>query len=251
MLVLLFFAGLIAGTMNAIAGGGSFITFPALIVAGVPPVAANASSTVALLPASVVSAWNLRSFIKPFPGISMVLVIALTLCGGFIGAWLLLHTPSANFTAMVPWLLLTGSLAFAFGRRAGEWLKQRVRIGPVFVLTGQFLLGIYGGYFGGAVGIMMLALWTLFGYTDIKFVNANKNLLVGVANSIAVVLFVVARQIYWKDTLIMMSATIIGGFAGSFVSKRIAPDRLRSVIVVMNFAITVAFFVKTYFSARS
>ncbi|HEY4288550.1 MAG TPA: sulfite exporter TauE/SafE family protein [Puia sp.] len=244
--ILLFFIGLIAGAMNAAAGGGSFITFPALVYAGLPSVAANASSTVALFPGSLASAWQFREYIRPFPGVSMRAMIALTLFGGLAGALLLLYTPSSKFDGIVPWLLLTGSLAFAFGKPAGEWLRKKVSIGPALVLTGQLLLGIYGGYFGGAVGIMMMAVWALFGVADIKVVNANKTLFVGIANSIAVVLFIVAGKVYWPETLIMMGATILGGYFGAAVTKRLDPAKLRMGIVIFNFLITAAFFIKVF-----
>ena len=244
--ILLFLAGLIGGTMNAAAGGGSFVTFPVMVYTGIPAVIANASSTVALLPGSAVSAWNMREYIKPFPGIGMLVVVIITVIGGCAGALLLLFTPAANFTAMVPWLLLTGSVAFGFGKRFGNWLRTKVSIGVVFVLSVQLLLGIYGGYFGGAVGIMMLATWTLFGLTDIRMVNANKNMLVGSANAVAVIIFIIAGKVYWQQTLVMMVATIIGGYSGSIISKKIEPEKLRSGIVVFNFVITAVFFIKTY-----
>ncbi len=118
--ILLFLVGLLAGALNAAAGGGSFITFPALIYAGVPAIQANASSTVALFPGGLASAWKFREYIIPFIGVSMLAMIVLTLAGGCIGALLLLYTSSAGFTLVVPWLLLIGSLAFAFGKKLGE-----------------------------------------------------------------------------------------------------------------------------------
>jgi uncharacterized membrane protein YfcA len=242
----LFVAGLIGGAMNAAAGGGSFVTFPVMVYTGIPALNANASSTVALLPGSAVSAWNLREYIKPFTGVSMLAVIIITLIGGCAGALLLLFTPASSFNAMVPWLLLVGSLTFGFGKRFGDWLRTKVSIGVVFVLSAQLLLGIYGGYFGGAVGIMMLAIWTLFGLTDIRMINANKNMLVGTANAIAVVIFIIAGKVYWPQTLVMMAATIIGSYAGSMITKKIAPEKLRSGIVVFNFLITAVFFIKTF-----
>ncbi len=172
--ILLLFVGFVAGAMNAAAGGGSFITFPALIYAGVPPIAANASSTVALFPGSLAGAWEFKEYIRPFPGISMSVMVCLTFLGGCAGALLLLHTPSAGFNSIVPWLLLTGTLAFAFGKQLGNYLRSKMRISPGIVLAGQFLLGIYGGYFDGAIGIMMMAVWSLFGLSDIKVINANK-----------------------------------------------------------------------------
>ncbi len=244
--VLLFFTGLIAGAMNAAAGGGSFLTFPALIFAGVPPVAANASSTVALFPGSLSSAWKFREYIQPFPDISMPAMAGLTALGGIIGGGLLLYTPAASFKHIVPWLLLTGSVAFAFGRQAGNWLRQHIQIGACVILAGQLVLGIYGGYFGGAVGIMMMATWALFGLSDIRVINANKTLLVGIANVMAVVLFIVAGKVYWLQTGIMMAATIPGGYLGAHYAKKADPVKLRRAIVLFNFAITIAFFIKTY-----
>lgn len=245
--VILFLVGLIAGAINAAAGGGSFITFPALIYAGVNPIHANASSTVALFPGSLASAWKFREHIGRFAGVSMMLMITLTLAGGFAGAVLLLYSSSADFKTIVPWLLLTGSVAFAFGGRIGIWLRSKIHIGSGLVLTGQFLLGIYGGYFGGAVGIMMMAVWALFGLTDIKIINANKTLFVGIANATAVVLFIAAGKVSWPYTLIMMAATIAGGYYGAFFTKRMDPLKLRTGIIIFNFLITVAFFIRTYF----
>jgi len=244
--IFLLIAGLLAGAMNAAAGGGSFITFPALVYAGVPPIQANASSTVALFPASLTSAWEFKEYIRPFAGVSLTAMILLTLAGGFTGALLLLYTPSGSFNHFVPWLLLTGSLAFAFGKQAGDWLRERVKIGSGVILAGQFLLGIYGGYFGGAVGIMMMAVWALFGLSGIKTINANKTLFVGIANATAVLLFVIAGKVFWIETCILMSATVTGGYFGALYTRRIDPAKLRKGIVIFNFIITAVFFIRAY-----
>lgn len=245
-LTLLFFAGLLAGAMNAVAGGGSFITFPAFLYAGVPPVTANASSTVALFPGSMAGAWEYRKYLQPFPGVSFTSMIICTFLGGCTGALLLLYTPSTSFNQLVPWLLLTGTFSFAFGKRAGNWLSQRVRIGSALVLVSQFFLGIYGGYFGGAVGIMMMAVWSLFGMNDIKVVNANKNLFVGIANAIAVIIFILAGKVAWLETGTMLVATIIGAYLGAHYTKGMNPVKLRQGIVIFNFVITAIFFIKIY-----
>ncbi len=247
VLTLLFLAGLMAGAMNAVAGGGSFITFPALLYAGVPPVTANASSTVALFPGSMAGAWEYRKYLRPFPGVPIVLMIICTFLGGCAGALLLLYTPSASFNQLVPWLLLIGTLSFAFGKKAGTWLSQKIRIGSGLVLSCQFLLGIYGGYFGGAVGIMMMAVWYLFGMSDIKVVNANKNLFVGIANAVAVMIFIFAGKVAWLETGVMLTATIIGAYFGAHYTKGMNPVKLRQGIVIFNFIITAIFFIKTYF----
>ncbi|KIO75646.1 membrane protein [Pedobacter lusitanus] len=245
-LTLLFFIGMLAGAMNAVAGGGSFITFPALLYAGVPAVSANASSTAALFPASLVSAWEFKEYIRPFPDVSMKLMIVLTFAGGCTGALLLLHTTSASFTVIVPWLLLTGAMAFAFGKQLGNQLRRKIHIGSGIVLSGQFLLGIYGGYFGGAVGIMMMAMWSLFGLSDIKVINANKTLFVGIANAIAVVLFIIAGKVAWSETCVMLIATILGGYFGARYTKQMNPVKLRMSVIIFNFVITAIFFIRVY-----
>lgn len=247
--LLLFAVGLLAGAMNAVAGGGSFITFPALLYAGIPPVMANASSTVALLPGSLAGSWQYRSFIRPFNGIPLLTMIMLTFIGGCAGAVLLLNTPSTHFSRLVPWLLLIGSVAFAFGKSVGQLLQEKIRISSAAVLIAQFILGVYGGYFGGAVGIMMMAVWYMFGMADIKMINANKNLLVAVANSIAAALFIIGGQVAWKATVVMLVATTIGGYAGGHYSRDMNPVLLRRIIVVFNFVITLLFFIKYYWRA--
>nr|WP_068891034.1 sulfite exporter TauE/SafE family protein [Pedobacter panaciterrae] len=244
--VILLVTGLIAGALNAAAGGGSFITMPVLVYTGVPALEANASSTVALFPGSLASAVAFRKEIQPFANIPIRTMIFLTLAGGCTGALLLLFTPAKSFNILVPWLLLTGTLAFAFGKRAGEILRRKFQISSSLVLFSQFLLGIYGGYFGGAVGIMMMAVWSLFGLSDIKVVNANKTLLVGVANTIAVILFILAGKIWWPETICMMAGTISGGYFGARYTRKINPRLLRVGITVFNFIITALFFIRVY-----
>src|SRR5579875_2373797 len=161
--LLLFGAGLMAGAMNALAGGGSFVTLPALIAAGLPSVQANASSTVALWPGGAASAWTYHERFRPVCGVAAWPMVIATLSGGLAGSLLLLWTSSAAFNVILPWLLLLATLALAFGRRIGAaWQGQLWgRAGPI--LFAQFGLGLYGGYFGGAVGLMMVATWVLFG----------------------------------------------------------------------------------------
>jgi uncharacterized membrane protein YfcA len=157
--LLLAAAGVTAGAMNAAAGGGSFVSIPALVATGVPAVAANASSTVALLPGTIASAWAWREDYRSFEGVRLGTMIAISLVGGLAGAVLLLATSERAFDALLPWLLLTGTLAFAFGARLGQALRKRVSIGPGTVIGAQVVLSVYAGYFGGGVGIMMMAAW--------------------------------------------------------------------------------------------
>ena len=185
-------AGFLAGAMNAVAGGGSFVSLPAMVGAGVPSLNANASSTLALLPGAFTSGFAYRANFRPFSDVSLRALFITSLAGGLFGALLLIWTPQRAFDHLLPWLLLVGSLTFAFGRQAGRWLRARVRIAPAASIALQFLLGVYGGYFGGAVGIMMMAVWSLLGATDLHVMNASRTLIVGVTNMIAAAVFVVA-----------------------------------------------------------
>jgi uncharacterized membrane protein YfcA len=242
--ILLSIAGAVAGAMNAAAGGGSFVTLPALIFAGLPSVEANASSTVALFPGAMASAFAYRDDFRPFELVSLRLLMFVSLVGGLVGALILLRTPSKTFDAIVPWLLLVGTLVFAFGARAGVWLRRHVRIGPRTLLGCQFLLGIYCGYFGGAVGIMTLATWSLLGMTDIRAMNATKTLLVGATNAVAVVCFIIAGKIWWEQTCVVLFAAILGGYGGARLARRLPPHQLRLAITVFNLLITAVFFLR-------
>jgi hypothetical protein len=240
--LLLFGAGLLAGAMNAAAGGGSFVTLPSLVFAGVPSVAANATSTVALWPGTLASAYAYRHDAKPFGHVSMRVMLAVMIAGGFTGAMLLLYTPSSTFDHIIPWLLLFGALVFTFGPRANAWLRRFVHIGPRTVVVVQFFLGTYAGYFGGAVGIMMMAAWSLLGVTDIRAMSAARMLLVGAANSVAVVIFTVSRLVWWPQMIVMMGAGIVGGYFGARVARRLPPAQIRMGISIVSFLMTAAVF---------
>ena len=242
--LLLMGAGFLAGAMNAAAGGGSFVSFPALVAAGVPPVAANASSTVALFPGAVTSSWAYRHTLRGIGAVSLPVLLWVSLAGGLLGAMLLLATPAGAFDRVIPWLLLLATLAFAFGRQAGLALRRVVRIGPPTTLVVQFLLAIYGGYFGGAVGIMMMATWGLLGIGDLREMNPPKTLLVGAMNAIAVLYFIAARAVAWPQTLAMLVAAAIGGYAGARVAMRVDPRWLRAGVIAISSAITLTFFLR-------
>lgn len=232
--------------MNALAGGGSFVTLPALIAVGVPPVQANASSTVALYPGGLASAWAYRDGLGPVGSVSLRALLVITLCGGLVGAQLLLHTSSAAFSFVLPWLLLIASIALAFGRKIGEALRARCRIHRHAVLTIQFALGIYGGYFGGAVGIMMMAMWGLLESRDLKHLNAPRTLLVSAANSVAVLAFIAAQAVRWPETASMLVGAVIGGYGGAHLGKRASPSVIRIATLITTGLITLMFFVKVY-----
>jgi uncharacterized membrane protein YfcA len=242
----LFGAGLLAGAMNALAGGGSFVTLPALIASGVPSVAANASSTVALWPGGAASAWTYHTGFRPVCGVAPRPMLAATFAGGLAGSLLLLSTPSSAFDTILPWLLLLATLALAFGRRLGAKPQARPRGRAWFVLIVQFALGLYGGYFGGAVGLMMLAVWSLFGASDTKALNGARTLLVSTANTVAVLAFILARAVWWPETLAMLIGGLFGGIGGARLG-RIAPPRLtRRFTLCWTTAITCLFFLRAY-----
>jgi uncharacterized membrane protein YfcA len=237
------FAG---GLINSVAGGGSFITFPALVFTGVPSIIANASSTLALFPGSFASAWAYRDDFKRSEGFPFRPMLIVSLAGGIAGALLLLHTPQRTFDSVIPWLMLGGTLLFTFGPRISPVLQRMFHIGPISLICIQALVAIYGGYFGGAIGIMMLAAWSLFGLEDIHVMNANKTLLAGAMNGVAVVLFVVARKIWWPQTLVMLVAAVIGNYTGATTAKAVNPRYVRNAVTIISLAITIAFFLRRH-----
>jgi uncharacterized protein len=240
--LLLILAAFGAGVMNSIAGGGSFLTFPALVFTGVPPISANASSTVALFPGLFASAWAFRKDLTPFRGVSFKALVAVALAGGIAGALLLLSTPERLFDAIIPWLLLASTLVFILA--PDRSLQQAFRIRPAPFLAIHFLLGIYTGYFGGAVGLITLAIWRLFGLTDIKAVNPNKILLGALTNTVAVVCFIVAGKILWTPALIMLVGAVAGGYTGARFSRRLSQKAVRGTVIAISIAVTIVFFLR-------
>ena len=241
---LLVFAGLLAGAMNAIAGGGSFVTFPTLVLLGLPPVAANATSTVALFPGTIASTWAYRDGLTGVTGVSLRLLMPISILGGLVGALLLLFAPASTFDAVVPWLLLLATLTFAGGREFGLALSRRLRIGTGTMLVCQFLISIYGGYFGGAVGLMMLAVWSLLDTTELKAMAPARTLLVSGANGAAVVCFVIAGAVRWPEMLAMLTSGIIGGYGAARIAKWLPPWLIRVVVLALSASVTAWFFLR-------
>jgi uncharacterized membrane protein YfcA len=248
--LLLICAAFSAGLINSVAGGGSFLTFPALVFTGVPSIIANATSTVSLLPGTLASAWayreDFKSFHNSFQGFPFWPMLAVSVGGGMAGALLLLHTPQETFDDIIPWLLLAATLMFALGPRVSPLLKRMFHIGPLTLICVQLAAAVYAGYFGGAIGILMLSAWSLYGITDIHAMNANKTLLGSSMNSIAVVLFVMARKIWWTQGLVMLVAAVIGGYTGARAAKRFNPRHVRIAVILISSAITVAFFLRQH-----
>lgn len=244
-MTLIFLAGALAGAMNSAAGGGSFVTLPVLMVSGLPSVSANATSTVALFPGSLAGAYAYRHDYAGVSGLPVKALFGVSLAGGFLGALLLRLTPTTVFDGLIPWLLLLGTLAFALGPKLGLLLRRRLRLGLVALLTGQGLLGVYGGYFGGAVGILMMAVWAVFGATDIKAMNAAKTLMVGVTNATAVMLFSATGMVQWPEACTMLAGAVIGSYGGARWARQISSHRLRAGTTVFNVAMTLYFFLRS------
>ena len=242
--LLLIASALGAGLMNSVAGGGSFLTFPALVFTGVPSIVANATSTVALFPGALASAWAYRHDFKGLDRIPLKPALAASIAGGISGALLLLYTSQNTFDRIIPWLLLAATIVFAMGPRVLKMLKRQEWMGPKALIAFQFLAGIYGGYFGGAVGIIMLAVWSLAGLRDIHAMNGGRTLLGGVMNAAAVVCFVIAGKVWWLQTSMMLVAAVAGGYAGARLSRRLNPALIRGIIIMVSIAVTTAFFLR-------
>jgi hypothetical protein len=235
-------AGLLGGAMNAIAGGGSFVTLPALVAAGVPSLNANATSTVALVPSALATAHAYRHESRGLEGTRLPVMAAISVVGGALGALLLLKTPQSIFDRIFPFLLLFGVLVFAFGRSLGEALRRRVRIHPHAMPVAQLFLGVYGGYFGGAVGVMMLATWSVLTAATINAMQATRHLMNAAMNATASVLFVLGGLVHWRAMAILLVSATVGGYITGRVGRRLDPGRARMVISCLNAAVVAVVF---------
>jgi len=244
--ILLFFAALAAGVQNSIAGGGTFFSFPALIFSGVPAIPANATSTVALWPGTVASSAAYRRRLPRSPRILLPLFLA-SIAGGFLGAHLLLHTPQRIFLRLIPFLFLGGTLLFAFGKKLVRGAARADKHGnPSWVALGgvtlaQFFIALYGGFFGGGIGILMLATFTFLPLGDIHAMNGLKTLLASTINAVAIVTFVVARIVFWPEALLMLVGAALGGYGGAHFAQKVNPARVRTFIVCVGFAMSFYF----------
>jgi uncharacterized protein len=241
--VVLFAASFWAGTQNALAGGGSFITLPALMYTGMDAQAANITSTIALFPAQLGSGWTGRHQVSGLTGLSMRALVAISLAGGALGAMLLLITPASFFAHLVPWLVLFATAVFAWGsfaRKAPRVSQHR----PWAIVLLQFLISIYGGYFGGGIGFLMLAVLTAAGLL-LRGAGATKNLLAGVMNASAVAIFAFSPQVRWLQVGISSVGAIIGGVIGALLLNRVSEKPLRLSVVALGIALTVGLFLRS------
>ena len=241
---LLFGAAFAGGTLNSVAGGGSFLTFPSLVFTGADSVVANATSSVALWPGSIASALGYREELKA-EAANLRWLAALSALGGLIGSLTLIATPTSIFDTLVPYLMLVATLVFTFGEKLRAQAKSAEPSRPL-VMGAQLLISIYGGYFGGGMGLMMLAAFTLLGMTQLHRMNALKSGLGVLINGIAVAIFVISGKIAWAPAAVMVVGAVLGGFGGASLARRVGPSRVRPVVIAIGWAMTTAFFVKTF-----
>jgi uncharacterized protein len=248
---LLFIAAILGGTLNSVAGGGSFIGFPALIFTGVPPIEANATNTVALWPGSVAS---VRAYRKELATQNRRLLFVLgitSLVGGVLGAVLLLRTPQSTFVQLIPYLLLLATLLFTFSKPITTLLRKYIPredslswLTLLVVAFFQLIIAIYGGYFGGGIGILMLATLGLMGMENINEMNAVKTLLQTCINGVAVITFIVAGAVEWPQAILMIVGAIIGGYGGAYYARKIEQRWVRLFVMLVGFGLTLYFFIR-------
>ena len=239
-------AGFVGGAMNALAGGGTFATLPALIAVGLPANAANATSNVALLPGAGASAWAFRDELAPVGGVDHRLLAAVTFAGGLGGSVLLVLTPGRAFDVIIPWLLLFAFAVLAFGRRAAAWLHARVTIGPRTLVAAQGVLGVYGGYFGGGVGLMTTAVYGLLAGIAPRALFAPRTLMLAAANAAAAIVFVETGLVRWGAGLPMLLGALAGGWLGAGLGKRLPAGAIRTWTLAVTAATTAVFFWRAY-----
>ena len=249
---LVFVAAVIGGAANSIAGGGTLLTFPALVGLGVPGLVANATSTVALWPGTAASIWGYRDLLVGMR--SWVTRLALpSLVGGFVGAQLLLATPASRFDAIVPWLILGATLLFVIKDPLADRIRRRDAVhaspAPVdedaadrtvrpsfMVLVYQFAVAVYGGYFGAGIGILMLAALGLIGFRNIHRMNGLKNFGGMCANAVAAGTFAFSGLVSWPIAIVMAVGSMAGGYGGSRIAQRVSQQRVRQAIIVIGLA---------------
>ena len=240
---LLFVAGAVGGALNSVAGGGSFIVFPTMLFAGVPPVAANATTTVALWPAGLTSVAAYRQHLPRDKKTFAVLAVA-SAVGGGLGAKLLLFTSDETFARMVPWLLFAASAVFTFGPRLSREREGRVPLAAGAVI--ELVIASYGGYFGGGMGILMLATFTLMGMRHMHEMNALKVILGLLINGVALALFLASGKVVVGIVAPTTAGALAGGWIGASIARRIEPARVRTAVLWFAWALTAWFFVRRW-----
>jgi uncharacterized membrane protein YfcA len=237
--IALFVAGLFGGAINSVAGGGSFIVFPTMLLGGVPPVIANATTAAGLWVAGLSSAAEYRRSL-PRDRTRLVVLCAMSAIGGGVGAKLLIVTSDQTFVRMMPHLMLAAALVFTFGPRLN---RRRQGAGLPFFVGAfvQLLISTYGGFFGGGMGIMMLATFTLLGMTDLLEMNALKIVLGILINGVASVGFILAKAVVFGVAIPVSVGAVIGGWAGAWIARRVDPKYVRAVVLLVAWSLTAWF----------
>ena len=264
-LVALFGAAFLGGAINAVAGGGTLVTFPTLVGVGVPLTIANATSTVALWPGQISSLWNYRDEMSSGRHIMIRFAIP-SFFGGLLGSLLLVYTSESRFKALVPYLILTATLLFLFQEPLSRWQKARLEKSkkgqqegtphttaegdPLFqsqgktigawtgLLTFQFVVAVYGGYFGAGIGILQLAAFGLMGFTNIHRMNGFKNINGLVINATAIAIFIYNGLVLWNIALLMAVGSILGGYLGAGTARKVGANNVRKIVIAIGFAMT-------------
>ena len=242
---ILFLASLWAGAQNALAGGGSFITLPSLILTGLDPRAANITSTIALFPAQLVTGFTGRADATSPAGLTMRMIVVISLAGGAVGALILLATPPTLFARLLPWLVLIATAVFAWG----NFIRTAPQAGvtalpPLGAGAAQFLIAVYGGYFGGGIGFLMMASLTMAGLPT-RNAGALKNILAGAMNASAVAIFVFSPDVHWLQAAVTAAGASLGGWTGALMLKRVNEYLLRILVVAIGLALTVGLFARS------
>jgi uncharacterized membrane protein YfcA len=239
-------AGIVGGMMNALAGGGTFATIPALVALGLPSPVANATSNVSLQPGAVAAAWTYRDGLAPIGGVGVWTLAAITFAGGVAGSALLVVTPTRAFDLIVPWLLLIATIALAAGPAVAARLRGRTVGGPGAIAATQALLGTYGGYFGGAVGIMATAAWGVLTGAAPHRVAAQRTLTLAIANAAAAVIFIATGMVRWTLAVPMLAGSVIGGIVGARLGRVLPPAVIRGWTLAVSATTTAVFFWRAY-----
>ena len=247
IIVLLFGAGVLTGMINAVAGGGTFLSFGALTLVGVPPVVANATSSITQFPGYITSTLAYWEDFKTFWRGAIALAVA-SVVGSLLGSWILLQLDNPQFRTLVPWLLLAATALFA----AGPYLKPKPKPGPgrhasvgsAFGTAMQFVTAIYGGFFGAGMGVMMLASLGLSQAGDYHRLNALKNMLAMVIAAVAIIVFVAGGVVAWPQAVVMIPGVAIGGWSGVWIAKRVPQSVMRFSVIAVGLLLAVYYFVK-------
>lgn len=248
--IFLFFAGALGGAINAVAGGGSFVAFPALLFTGVPPVPANATNTLALWVGTTASGGAYREKLNIARRVMIPLVVT-SVIGGLAGAFLLIKTPAQTFLRVLPWLLLGATLLFAFGKHLTGRISASIshdasNASVAGASIFELIVAVYGGYFGGGIGIMNLAMLAALGMTDIHAMNKLKVVLGGVINGVAAITFIITGAIVWPQAMVMTAGSLVGGYSSAHYAQKLPQAWVKAFVILVGTAMTIYFFILGY-----